>query len=93
MREWILSGVTTGLFLIAWFSVRTWVSRTNLKIDKLIEKIEVLAGIMISHKEQLASMTRRIGLNEKRLNEHSTRIRKIEETDAVQNAKINNIKT
>ena len=85
----ILSGAITVLFIITWFSIRTWVKRTNFKIDQLIEKIGTLAEIMTSHKERLASMTRRIGVNEKRLNEHDRRIRHVEKADAVQDVKIN----
>ena len=86
--EIILSSVITVLFIVTWFSIRRWVKHTDFKIDKLIEKIGTLAEAMTSHKERLASMSRRIGVNEKRLSDHARRIRKVETTDAVQNEKI-----
>ena len=78
MKEWILTGLVMLLFTVSWFSIRSWVKRTNEQLELLVEKIEKLMENMVSHHERLNNVDRRIDDNARRLNDHSKRIRKLE---------------
>lgn len=78
VQNWILFGVTGLLLTIVWFSLRRWVVRIDKKFDELIRAVN---DLIISNEKQnveILNITKRVDCHDKRLNDHSKRIRNIE---------------
>lgn len=82
IRMWILSGLSGFLLVVLWWSIRTWIQSVTTRLDKLIEQNEQYSTKLVEHEEEIGGLSKRIDVNDRRLDDHSKRIRVIENKQA-----------
>lgn len=78
VQNWILTGAVAFLLMVNWWSVRNWMGAVTKKIDQLIEAVHKLSESNIRHAGEINSLSRRVDTADRRLNDHSNRIKHLE---------------
>lgn len=90
IKIWILSGVLASGFSVSLLVARIIATRFGKKMDILISSVERLSNITAQQAEQIRTLYSHGEVNTTRLNDHSVRIRNIEQKQAsCQNFKTN----
>lgn len=87
IRHWILTGAVTGLLLIVKFFSNKYFSRIDRnfetianKLDELIKSINNVVAQNVKNEEKISTLNTEIATIKERLNNHTDRIRKLEDT-------------
>jgi hypothetical protein len=78
VKTWILSGVSGVLLMVLWWLVRRGINGIYERLDKMINQNNAFGKALIKQGGRISNLERRTDINERRLNDHSGRIRKLE---------------
>lgn len=78
LKVWILSGITGALIVVIWWIVRRGITGIYTRLDKMIQQNHAFGRALIKQSGRLSTLERRTEVNERRLNDHSGRIRQLE---------------
>lgn len=78
IKTWILTGLVTAGAVVLWWLIRQGVVGIYKRLDKMINQNQAFGRALIRQSGRLSTLERRTEVNEKRLNDHSGRIRRLE---------------
>lgn len=75
---WLITSIITVLFIIAFWFFRNWATHIDTKFDKLIKEVRELNKADVRKEEKIQQIIDHNSEQDKRINDHSERIRNIE---------------
>ncbi|MDP2723199.1 MAG: hypothetical protein Q8O72_10610 [Bacteroidales bacterium] len=77
-QNWLLSGIILLLLTFGWWSARNWIQTITAKIDQLITAVQDQTMANIRQAGEISNLTKRVDTTDKRLEDHSNRIKHLE---------------
>ncbi len=79
---WVYRGLVGVFLAVLYFLFQKWVKRIDSKFDTLIEAVQEQSKEAVRQSGEISNLTKRVDSNDKRLYDHSKRLRTIETNQA-----------
>lgn len=85
LAGWIQSAIIGGMGAMLWWSIKGWMKGVNEKLTTMSDEIRTLGNKNIGFEKDICRIDRDYENHEKRLHDHSERIRKVEQQQVQSN--------
>jgi len=79
---WFYRGALAVFFAILYFLFQKWIGRIDKRFDELIEAVNDISKSLVRQSVEIGNLTKRVDSNDKRLYDHSRRLRNMENKQA-----------